>query len=81
MAHPQPRMAAFLDVMLGPAKAADQELPQPLLCPVHVVGRVHGPEDVVGRHLVVKRRNEAREARLTDLRVDISFRNHQESII
>ena len=75
--HAQARMAALLDVSLRPAKAADQEILQPLFSALQIRFRVHRAKNVVAGNLPVKPRDEALEAFLADLRVDIAVRNHR----
>ena len=71
--HPQARMTTLFDVALRPAKAADQEVAQPLLGASQVVLRIHGAKNLVGRYLCVEGTNEAAEAFLANARVHINF--------
>ena len=71
--HPQARVAALLDVSLWPAEASHQEVLQPLFRSSQVISWVHRPEDVVGRHLSVKSRNEPGKAVLANLTVNLTF--------
>ena len=72
MPHPQPRVAALLDIALRSAETAHQELFQPVFSARKVVRRIHRSEDVVGRHMRVKRSDQPLEALFPNLRVDIS---------
>jgi len=62
MPHPQPWMAALLNISRWPTKAPDQEGPHPVFSALQVVFRVHGPNDVIPRNLPVKRGHEPGES-------------------
>jgi hypothetical protein len=66
-------MPALFHVSLRAAKAADQEVLQPLFGSGQVVGGVHRPENVVTRYLSIERGDETCEAVLADLSVNLTF--------
>src|SRR5690349_24615093 len=70
-------MTALLHVTRRPAEAADEEIPQSLFGAVHVFLRIHRSENVIGRHLLVERSDEALEALFADLLVDITVGKHR----
>jgi len=59
-------MAALFDVDLRPAEAPDQKIAQALFRAFEIMRRVHGPKDVVGRHLAVKGGDQSLKAGLAD---------------
>ena len=71
--HAQARVPALLNVSLRPPKPADQEISQPFLGAVKVLGRIHWSEDVVGGHFRVKRRHQPGKAFLANLPVNLTF--------
>src|SRR5262245_41184529 len=77
MPHPQPRVAPLLDISLRSAEAADEKVLQPLFRASQIIGRIHRAENVVARHLGVKRPDQPLEAVFTNLLVDLSLGNHR----
>ncbi len=67
--HPQARVASIVDISLRTAKAKYQEIAKALFRPLQVVYRVHGAEDVVARHLAIKRCHQTGKSFLSDSRV------------
>src|SRR5687767_8159357 len=74
--HAQPRVAALFFVAPRAAEAADEKITQALLGAGQVVFRIHLAENVVARHLRVKRRDQSLEAVFANTRVDVAFRQH-----
>ena len=66
MAYAQPGMAALFDVGLRAAKTEDQEIAQSIPRGFEIVRGVHGPEDIIGRNLAVKRVGQAVESGVAD---------------
>ncbi len=64
-------MAALFDVGLRAAETENQEIAQAPLRSYEIVSRVHGPEDIVGRNLAVKRVSQALESRVPDGCIDV----------
>ena len=71
--HAQPGMPALLDVPLGSAEPADDEIAQTLLGAGQIVRRVHRSQHIVGRHLRVKGADETLESFFADARIDTVF--------
>ena len=59
MPHSQSRMAPLLDIVLRSAEPEDQKIAEALFGSRHIVLRIHGPEDVIVRHLLVERGHES----------------------
>lgn len=59
-------MAAFFDVMLGAAEAIDKKIAEPLFGRRHVAPFIHGAQNVIAGNLLIKRRNQTREAIIAD---------------
>jgi hypothetical protein len=66
-------MSALFDIALRSAKTADQKVAQSGFGRRQIVGRVHGPENVIARNLPVKGTNQPSEPFLPDARVDLVF--------
>ena len=64
-------MAALLDVPRRPAEATDQEVAQPFFGTSQLVGGIHRSENVIVRHLRIKRAHESGEAVLANARIDL----------
>jgi hypothetical protein len=64
-------MTALVDVALRAAESIHEKISQPLLGAGQIVLRIHGPQDLVGRHLHVKRVDEPVEAILADNRKNL----------
>lgn len=69
--HAQARMAALLRVGLRAAETLDEKFLKPLLRAGHIVGWIHGAEDVVGDNATIKRADESGKSILTDRGVDV----------
>ena len=72
--HPQARMSPLLDVSRWTAKPAHEKITQPLLRAGKIMRRVHRPENVVVRHLCIKRTHQPGKPVLADAFVDLFFR-------
>ena len=59
-------MAALFDVDLRTTETADEEIAEPLLCAFQIMGRIHGPKNVVIRNLAIKRGRKALKSFLAD---------------
>jgi hypothetical protein len=66
MALSKTGMASLLDVTIGAAEAANQEIAKPFFGAGHIVRWIHRAENVVSRDLRVKRADEAGEAFVAD---------------
>jgi hypothetical protein len=64
-------MAALLDVARRPAKAADEEVTQPLFGASKVLRRVHRTQHLVTRHLSIKCAHQTLKSVFTNARVDL----------
>ena len=69
--HPQSRMAALLDILLRSAETEDQKIAEALFGSCHIVFRIHGPEDVIVRHLLVKRGHESLKSLVSNRGVNV----------
>ena len=74
MSKPQLRVTSMLQIILRTTESKYQEHPQAILCPLKIFGRVHRPQNIVVRHLLIKRSNQARNAVRTDHAVYLVFR-------
>ncbi len=79
MPRPQARMSALFNIFLRTSKPVDQEIAQTLFCARTIFRGIHASEYVVVRHLAIKRSDEAREAFLSNTRVNVSF-IHDDSV-
>ena len=70
MAHTQAGMPPGFQIALRPAEAEDKKFAEALFGASQIMARIHGPEDVVLRHLPVERGYEAVKSILSDERVD-----------
>lgn len=66
-------MAAFVDVVLRPAEAIEQEPTKAILGAGQVVRRIHRSKEIVSWHLGIKRANQTREAIVADASENLVF--------
>lgn len=59
MPDSQSWMAALLDIVLWSAETENQKIAEALFGSRHILLRIHGPEDVIVRHLLVERGHES----------------------
>ena len=71
MTHSQSRMAALLDVVLRSAETENQEVAEALFGSLHILFRIHGPENVIVRHLLVERGHESLKSLVSDCGVNV----------
>ena len=81
VAHAQSRMAAVLNVSLGPAEAANEEVSKACFGRCKVPACVHGAKDGVGRNAAVESRNQSLETVITDSGVYLKFFHDREGSI
>jgi hypothetical protein len=73
--HSQCWVSAFLDVSLRSTEAANQEASQSVLGSFKIVSRVHWPEDIVIRYLLIKSGDEPLKSVFADNAENVRFRN------
>ena len=71
MPHPQPRMSPVLDVAFRSSESVNQKIAQPLLRAGEIFLPIHWPEQIIPRHLPVKRGNQSCKAVFPDSRIDL----------
>lgn len=64
-------MSPRFQITLRAAEPENEKLPQTLLSPGQIVGRIHRPENVVLRHLTVKSSDEPLKSVLADERINL----------
>jgi len=69
--HPQPRMAALLDIAGWTAEPANEKIAQSNLCAVQISRRIHRTENVVARHLGIERADQPGEPFFANTRIDL----------
>ena len=74
------RMPALLDIALRSSKAIDQKIAQSLLGAVELLGRIHRPEHIVGRHPAVEGSDHACNSRLAHYSKDVLLLHELRSI-
>lgn len=67
------RMTSMVQIILRSPEAKNQKHAQPIFGPLKVIGRIHRPQQIVLRHLLIERSNQATDAVRTDRTMDLVF--------
>lgn len=66
MTHPEPGMPALEQITLRAAETEDEEIGEPLLRALPIVGRIHRTDQIIRAHPPVKGRDETLESVFTE---------------
>jgi hypothetical protein len=80
MPHPEPWMAALLNVPSRSAEAKNQKSPKTLFGAGKVIRGIHRTQDIVITNLPVKRTHQPRETILSDYRIDLAIIHQDPSV-